>query len=203
MDQFKGDFDEYSTAFKLAQARSRINIDSILMDALQWGVTNQLAVMMTAAALPNGQEKMGWKSEKWLDKAGEFYWNVVWLRKLRSGRNSYIPPAQTTRAAQPANDPYAMDVDKANLSPSERAEHMWNRKCFICHKVGCHSSNHKGYPGKKRNPPQPGECPSWRKKTTKTREVKEEDQQVSDFMRQHEISVEHAIELMGNYYSHS
>ena len=91
MDQFNGDFDEYSTAFKLAQARCRVDDDSILVDALQRGVTQQLAVMMTAAALPDRQTS--WKWEQWLDKAGEFYRNVVQLRKLRGGGNSYIPPA--------------------------------------------------------------------------------------------------------------
>ena len=35
-----------------------------------------------------------------------------------------------------------------------------------------------------------------------TREV-DDDPQVSNFMKQHKISVEHAIELMGNYYSHN
>ena len=71
MDQFNRDFDEYSTAFKLAQARCGVDYDSILVDALQRGVTQQLTVMMTAAALPNGET--GWKWEQWLDKAGEFY----------------------------------------------------------------------------------------------------------------------------------
>ena len=35
MDKFKGDFDEYSTAFKLAQARCGVDGDSILVDTLQ------------------------------------------------------------------------------------------------------------------------------------------------------------------------
>ena len=35
-----------------------------------------------------------------------------------------------------------------------------------------------------------------------TREVKV-DPWIADFMKQHEISVEHAIKLMGNYYSHN
>ena len=35
MDQFKEDFDEYSTAFKLAQAHCGVDDDSILVDALQ------------------------------------------------------------------------------------------------------------------------------------------------------------------------
>ena len=77
MDQFNGDFDEYSTAFKLAQACCGVDDNSILVDTLQRGVTQQLAVMMTAAALPDGQEKTGWKWEQWLDKAREFYCNVV------------------------------------------------------------------------------------------------------------------------------
>ena len=124
---------------------------------------------------------------------------MVWLRKLWGGGNSYIPLAR--RAAHP--DPNAMDMDKVNLSPSERVEHMRNWKCFICHKEGCHSSKHKGYPrkrGRGRSPPQ-GEHLSWRK-TMEMREVKA-DLQVTDFMKQHEISVEHTIELIGNYYSHN
>ena len=94
MDQFNGDFDEYSTACKLAQARCGVDDDSILVDALQRGVTQQLAIMMTAAALPDGQ--ISWKWEQWLDKAREFYRNMVRLRKLRGGGNSYIPPARRT-----------------------------------------------------------------------------------------------------------
>ena len=35
MEQLKGDFDQYTSAFRLAQACSRINLDSILIDALQ------------------------------------------------------------------------------------------------------------------------------------------------------------------------
>ena len=77
MDLFNGDFDKYSTAFNLAQVHSGVNDDSILIDAFQQGVTQQLAIMMTTAALPDGQEKTSWKWEQWLDKAGEFYRNVV------------------------------------------------------------------------------------------------------------------------------
>ena len=35
MDMFNRDFDEYATAFKPAQACSRVDLDSILIDALQ------------------------------------------------------------------------------------------------------------------------------------------------------------------------
>ena len=43
-----------------------------------------------------------------------------------------------------------MDVNaltsRIKLSPAEQAEHPRNWKCFICHKVGCHSSKHTRYP---------------------------------------------------------
>ena len=199
-NKFNGDFDEYSTAFKLAQAHCGVDDDSILVDALQRGITQQLAVMMTTTALPDRQERTGWKWEQWLDKAGEFYCNVVQLRKLQGGGNSYILPA----CRAPCPDPNAMDIDKINLSSSERVEHIRNRKCIICHKEGCHSSKHRGYPGKRgRGRPLPqGDCFSWRKTKETTREVKA-NPQVADFMKQHNISVEHTIELMGNYYSHN
>ena len=200
MDQFNGDFDEYSTVFKLAQAHCGVDDNSILVDALQRGVTQQLAVMITATTLPDRQEKTSWKWEQWLDKAGEFYHNVVQLRKLRGGGNSYILLARQA----PCPDPNAMDMDKINLSPSERAEHIRNQKCFICHKEGCHTSKHQGYPRKRgRGRPLPqGDHLSWRKTTETTREVNA-NPQVANFMRQHNISMEHAIELMGNYYSHN
>ena len=35
MDQFNGDFDQYATTFSLAQAHSGVDLDSILVDALQ------------------------------------------------------------------------------------------------------------------------------------------------------------------------
>ena len=61
MDQFNGDFNKYSTTFKLAQVHSRVNDDSILVDALQRGVTQQLTIMITTTMLPDSQEKTGWK----------------------------------------------------------------------------------------------------------------------------------------------
>ena len=152
--------------------------------------------MMTAAALPDRQTS--WKWEQWLDKAREFYRNVVQLRKLQGGGDSYIPPARRTSQS----DPNAMDVDRINLSPNERAEHIRNRKCFICHKEGCHLSKHRGYPGKIGKGRPPGDCSSWKKTTEITKEVKA-DPEVANFIKLHNISASHTVELMGNYYSHN
>ena len=95
-----------------------------------------------------------------------------------------------------------MDMDRINLSPSERAEHIRNQKCFICHKEGCHSSKHQGYPGKKGKGRTPGNHFSWRKTKENAREVKT-DPEVANFMKLHNISADHAIELMGNYYNNT
>ena len=74
------------------------------------------------------------------------------------------------------------------------------RTITICHKEGCHLSKHKGYPKGRGKSPQQGAQPPWR--TTKTREV-EGDLQINNFMKQHGISTEQALNLMGNYYSHT
>ena len=63
-------------------------------------------------------------------------------------------------------------------------------------------AKHKGYPGKRGKPLQQGERSSWQR-NTETREVNEVDPWVTNFMKEHKISAEHAIELMGNYYSHN
>jgi hypothetical protein len=36
-----------------------------------------------------------------------------------------------------------MVVDALRLSPVERAEHTRKNQCFICHKVGCSTRNHR------------------------------------------------------------
>ena len=80
---------------------------------------------------------------------------------------------------------------------------MRNCKCFICHKEGCHSSKHRGYPGKRggqggRPPPQ-GEHPSWRKSMESTRELRT-NPLVTDYMKQHgDLPREHhraSVELL-------
>ena len=153
MEQFNSDFDWYTSAFRLAQACSRINLDSILVDTLQQGVTNQLATMMTTAALPLGQEQTGWKWEQWLDKAGEFYRNVVQLWELRARDDNILPRSSPPKwtpfwKRKPTPDLEAMDINWVSLSPYERADYMRKNKCFTCHKQGCHPWKHSRPPWK-------------------------------------------------------
>ena len=77
MKQLDRDFDEYSIAFKLAQAQSEIYDNHLLIDALQRGISYDLAVMMTRAAKPRGQEETGCRWEQWLEKTREFYRNNI------------------------------------------------------------------------------------------------------------------------------
>ena len=79
MEQLDRDFNKYSVAFKLTQAQSEVLDNHLLIDTLQRGVSYPLAVMMTRAALPRGQEETRWRWEQWLNKAGEFYRNNIRL----------------------------------------------------------------------------------------------------------------------------
>ena len=93
---------------------------------------------MTAAALPLGQAKTGWKWEQWLDKAGEFYRNVILLRELRRRDDNITPRSSPLKwvpcwKKKETLDPNLMDVDQINLSPYEKRHHLKENKCFMCH----------------------------------------------------------------------
>jgi len=82
-------------------------------------------------------------------KAGQFYNVTQWLKQLRSGSHTYIPSGgYHSLPSSSRHDPNTMDVDAIRLSPAQRAEHMHNNKCFICHKVGCRTDKHP-HPGNK------------------------------------------------------
>ena len=61
-----------------------------------------------------------------------------------------------------------MDIDAICLSPIERAEHMKHNKCFICHKVGCHTKNHPRDQPHNQGPPCPPRNPAQVRSTTTT-----------------------------------
>ena len=57
-------------------------------------------------------------------------------------------------------DPNIMDIDAIRLSPIERVEHMKYNKCFICHKVGCHTKNHPWDQPRNQGPSCPSRNPA-------------------------------------------
>ena len=138
---FNGDFHKFKSEFEIEVARSGVTDEHILIDLLGKAVSANLAFKMTALL----EEPTTHKA--WLHKAGQFYDAAIRMKKLRSGQG-YVPahsgPKKTTK------DPMAMDVDRIYLSPTQRAEHIRNNKCFICHRVGCSTRNH---PGGRNKPP--------------------------------------------------
>ena len=96
---------------------------------------------MTATALPLSQEKTGWRWEQWLDKAREFYRNVVWLQEIRRRDDDIIPRSPLQKWApfwkkKPTLDLDAMDIDQISLSSYERRHLMKENRCFTCHEPG-------------------------------------------------------------------
>ena len=138
---FNGDFHKFKSEFEIEVARSGVTDEHILIDLLGKAVSANLAFKMTALLEEPTSHKV------WLYKVGQFYDAALRMKKLQGG-HGYVPthagPKKTAR------DPMAMDVDRIYLSPTQRAEHIRNNKCFICHKVGCSTRNH---PGTKNRPP--------------------------------------------------
>ena len=85
MEDFQGNFNKYASTFKLAQVHSGINNDSILVDTLQQGVPNQLAIMMTAAALPLGQERLDGDGNNGSTRQGNFTRTSYGSRRSEEG----------------------------------------------------------------------------------------------------------------------
>ena len=50
--------------------------------------------------------------------------------------------------------------------PIERAKHIKYNKCFICHKVGCHTKNHPQDQPHNQGPPHPSRSPAQIRATT-------------------------------------
>jgi len=146
---FKGDFHGFCSAFELEARKSGVVDENILKVLLRQAVSTDLAFKMTS--LENKPKTY----KDWLTKAGQFYDVTQCLKKLQSRSHAYIPSGEyQSLPTSSHHDPNAMDVDAIRLSPAQRAKHMHNNKCFICHKVRCRTDKHP-HPGNK-----PKICPS-------------------------------------------
>ena len=139
---FNGDFHKFKSEFEIEVARSGVTDEHILIDLLGKAVSTNLAFKMTALLEEPTTHKL------WLHKAGQFFDATLRMKKLRSGQgytSTYSGPQKPTK------DPMAMDIDRIYLSPTQRAEHIRNNKCFFCHRVGCSTRNHPGVKNKPSN----------------------------------------------------
>jgi len=91
-----------------------------------------------------------------------------------------------------------MDVDALRLSPTQRAEHMRNNKCFICHKIGCRSNKHPR-PGNKTMTRPPAPTSSSFARATVVSESSE-DNPLLAYARQLNISEKEAVRSLGIVY---
>ena len=91
-----------------------------------------------------------------------------------------------------------MDVDTI-ASIRNLTQHRRKQLCFVCHNEGCHSSKHKGTPGKKKGNHS---LPQNQRKKKLTPTELDNNARLASFMKEHDISVEKALELLGLYYAH-
>ena len=192
MKQFNGDFDQYSITFKLAQGQSGLDDHRFLVDALQRGVSYQLAVMMTGVPLTDKQRDNGWKWEQWLDQAGRFYRNVVQLHNLRGGREElgFNPPAPM-RPAPPPEDPNAMDIDLLKATSQHEDDALL---CSVRHEEG-HWTKQQDVPRRKK-----GNHALPRNLRKKRIPVLNEETPLASYMKNNGIMEEQALELLGLFY---
>ena len=192
MKQFNGDFDQYSIAFKLTQGQSGLDNDQLLVNALQRGVSYQLAVMMTGVLLSDKQRENGWKWEQWLDQAGQFYRNVVQLHNLRGKGEGlgFIPPAPS-KPAPPPEDPNAMDVDLLKATSQHEDDALL---CSVCHEEG-HWTKQQDSPRRKK-----GNHALPRNLRRKRIPAPDEETPLASYMKNNGIMEERALELLRLFY---
>jgi len=189
---FRGDFHGFCSSFELEAGKSGVENENVLKDLLRQAVSTDLAFKMTS--LEN--ELKTYKD--WLTKAGQFYDVTQRLKELCSGSHTYVPSGGYRLSSTSHRDPNAMDVDVLRLSPTQRAEHMHNNKCFICHKVGCCSNKHSR-PGNKATTRPPASTSSSLVRATTVPETSENNP-LLNYARKLNISEKEAIRSLGIVY---
>jgi hypothetical protein len=77
----------------------------------------------------------------WIKQASEFHTQQRRIDSIMAECRS-VGSVYTLKTS-PQHNPNAMIVDTLHLSPVEHAEYMRKNQCFICHKVGCSTCNHR------------------------------------------------------------
>ena len=123
-------FQKYVVDFQLAAAQTGIKDEETLIEAFTTGLDSSLGQMVLSV------KDIPTTLNEWIKQASKFHAQQKWIAAFQGGGSirSFL-----SRIMQ---DPNAMDINAIRLSPVERAEHMKHNKCFICHKVGCHTKNH-------------------------------------------------------------
>jgi hypothetical protein len=128
-------FQDFVTQYQLVVAQSGITDNVAIIDGLCRGLDKELIRMVLSMKDPPKDLK------GWIKQASEFHAQQRRIDSIMAGCGS-VGSAYASRTS-PRHDPNAMVVDALRLSPVERAEHMRKNQCFICHKVGCNTRNHR------------------------------------------------------------
>ena len=123
-------FQKYVMDFQLAAAQIGIKDEEILIEVFTTGLDPSLGQMVLSV------KDIPTMLNEWIRQASKFHAQQKWITALQGGGSIRFFLSRMTQ------DPNTMDIDAICLSPIERAEHMKHNKCFICHKIGCHTKNH-------------------------------------------------------------
>ena len=149
-------FQKYIADFQLATAQTGIKDEETLIEAFTTGVDPSLGQMVLSV------KDIPTTLNKWIRQASKFHAQQKRIAALRGGGSIRSFLSRTMQ------DPNAMDIYTIQLSPVERAEHMKYNKCFICHKVRCHTKNHPWDQPRNQEPPCPPRNPAWVRATITT-----------------------------------
>ena len=139
--QAKGTADEYISQFRILAGRSRITDDKALIEYFMEGIHTSILAKIFAL------DKVPTTVAAWYEKASRFDAQYRRFQEISGRKKGFTPQnrkSNTPRYVQSSSDPNAMDIDR--LTTEEREQHMKERRCFNCHKIGhnardCRSKN--------------------------------------------------------------
>jgi hypothetical protein len=135
--QGTGQVDDYIAQFRILAGRSKVTDNKALIEYFMEGIHKSILQKIFAL------ETVPTTIKDWYEKASRFdsqYRRFQEISKRQTGptqqtKKNYAAP----RYVNHHHDPNAMDIDTTELdrlSIEEREQHMQERRCFHCHKIG-------------------------------------------------------------------
>jgi hypothetical protein len=126
--------EEYISEFRILAHRAQFNSEPMIIEYFMQGLNPTLLEKV------HTMEKVPTTIAGWYKATSKFDGN--YRRVLAIIRKTKVHHEPSPVYIPKARDPNAMDINR--LTQSERNEHMKNGLCFVCHKPGHRSSDHKG-----------------------------------------------------------
>jgi hypothetical protein len=126
--------EEYISEFRILAHRVQFNSEPMIIEYFMQGLNPTLLEKV------HTMEKVPTTIAGWYKATSKFDGN--YRRVLAIIRKTKVHHEPSPVYIPKARDPNAMDINR--LTQSERNEHMKKGLCFVCHKPGHRSSDHKG-----------------------------------------------------------